>query len=518
MKRSEGGLAHRTITGMVWTAWGKAARVVLQFLILAAMARLLSPTEFGVVSAALVVTGFSTIFSQIGLGPALVQRPELEPRHLDTAFGGSVMFGTLLGAIVWLGAPAAAQFLRIESVQPVLRVLAWIFPVQGIGIAAESLMRRELRFRWLANLEVATYGLGFGIVGIALALAGWGVWALVVGQMTQVVVRSAVLVVARPPNLRHPFEPRAFGELFYLGGGFTLARAADYVAGKGDNMLVGRYLGPEALGFYGRAYSLMSAPAYAYGAVLADVLFPAMAKVQDNPRRLAAAYRRGVAFIALLTLAPSAALILIAPEFIAVALGSRWGAAVLPFQILSIGMLFRTSYKMSDALARGTGAVYRRAWRQILYAALVLAGAWIGKNWGMAGVAWGVLGALTINFILMAELSLEVAGLTWLNFWQIHVPAVRLTVASVPFVWGTAAVLRHWSVPPLGVLSAATCATAASMLLLCWRAPQFFLGADGVWVVDALRTYLPRRRPATGPITAAAGGLVRDSVTAEPAP
>src|SRR2546427_3829262 len=165
MKRSEGGLAHRTITGMVWTAWGKGARAVLQFLILAAMARLLSPTEFGVVSAALVVTGFSTIFSQIGLGPALVQRPELEPRHLDTAFGGSVMFGTLLGAIVWLGAPAAAQFLRIESVQPVLRVLAWIFPVQGIGIAAESLMRRELRFRWVADPQVGAYCLGVGGVG-----------------------------------------------------------------------------------------------------------------------------------------------------------------------------------------------------------------------------------------------------------------------------------------------------------------------------------------------------------------
>src|SRR5256886_14849725 len=94
MKRSEGGLAHRTIMGMVWTAWGKAARVVLQFLILAAMARLLSPAEFGVVSAALVVTGFSTIFSQIGSGPALVQPPAPQPRHPRTAVGGSVQVGT----------------------------------------------------------------------------------------------------------------------------------------------------------------------------------------------------------------------------------------------------------------------------------------------------------------------------------------------------------------------------------------------------------------------------------------
>jgi O-antigen/teichoic acid export membrane protein len=495
MKRSEGSLTRRTIAGMLWATWGKGAHGVLQLLVLAVMARLVSAADFGVVSAALVVIGLSSIFSHLGFGPALVQRTDLERRHLDTAFVASVLFGALIAAIIWAGAPTAAHFLRIEGVQPVLRTLAWVFPLQGLGVTADALLRRDLRFQWLANLDVAAYAFGFGVVGVGLALAGWGVWALVYGQIAQVLVRSTVLLIKHPPHVRH-VEMRAFRELAYFGGGFTVARAANYLAVQGDNLVVGRYLGSEALGFFGRAHSLMAAPAYGFGAVLDQVLFPAMAKVQNQPSRLAAAYRRGVALIALLTLAPSAVLILLGPEFIQVVLGPHWAPAVAPFQILTIGMLFRTSYKMSDSLARSTGVVYRRAGRQIIYAGLVLLGAWIGQHWGIVGVAWGTLAALILNFLMMAELSLSVARSTWLAFWQAHLPAIRLTVVSFPFAWATATALRHSSLSPVAVLAGAAAVAVVAMLLLCWRAPRVFLGSDGLWILDALRGFLPRRRPA----------------------
>jgi PST family polysaccharide transporter len=457
------------------------------------MARFVSATDFGVVSAALVVIGLSSIFSHLGFGPALVQRTDLEQRHVESAFSASVLFGALIGAIIWAGAPAAAEFLRIEGVLPVLRTLAWVFPLQGLGVTADALQRRDLRFQWLANVDVACYALGYGVVGVALALAGWGVWALVAGQIAQVVLRSSILLVKQPPRLGRLFEMRAFRELLYFGGGFTVARAANYLAVQGDNLVVGRYLGSEALGYFGRAHSLMNAPAYGFGAVLDQVLFPAMAKVQNEPQRLAAAYQRGVALIALITLAPSAALILVGPELIDVVLGHRWAAVVAPFQILTIGMLFRTSYKMSDSLARSTGAVYRRAWRQIIYALLVVLGAWIGQHWGITGAAWGTLAALTANFLMMAELSLSVSGMRWLTFWRAHLPAIRLTVISFPIVWATAAALRHWGLPPVVVLSAVACVVVAATLVLCWRAPRLFLGPDGVWILDALRGFLPRR-------------------------
>jgi O-antigen/teichoic acid export membrane protein len=491
MGRTEGGLTRRTITGLLWASGGKAGQAALQLIVLAIMARLLTPADFGVVSAALVVIGLSSIFSQLGLGPALIQRPTLEARHLDTAFTSSVLFGTLLGAVIWLGAPVAAVVMRMEGVQPVLRVLAWAFPLQGAGVAADSLLRRELHFRWLARLDVVAYALGYGVIGISLALAGAGVWALVSGYIAQVALRSTVLLIRRPPRWRLPFDHDAFRELFYFGGGFTLAKVANYVAVQGDNFITGRFLGPQALGFYGRAYSLMAAPAYGFGTILDQVLFPAMAKVQHQPERLAAAYRRGVALIALITLAPSVALILLAPEFITFVLGPRWVPTVLPFQILTIGMLFRTSYKMSDSLARSTGVVYQRAWRQVLYAGLVILGAWIGQHWGIAGVAWGAMTALSINFFVMAQLSLRVAQISWLTFWRAHLPAVCLTLASFPVVMAVATLLRELHLAPSAVLGGTAATGLVVAVVLCLRVPDVFLGPDGRWILEKLRSFLP---------------------------
>ncbi len=498
-------LTHRTLTGMLWAAYGRLAYHGLNLVVLAVLARLLAPHDFGVVSAALVVIGLSSIVSQIGVGPALVQRRDLERRHLATGFTAAMGTALLLGLVIWLAAPIAASFFRIDGVVPVLRVLAWTFPLQGLGTVSRALLLRELRFNRLAHVDVLAYGLGYGAVGITGALLGWGVWALVAGQMAQSVLRAVILLLMQRP-VRPGFEWRAFLELLDFGGGFTIARLANYVAVQGDNLLTGRYLGAAALGYYGRAYALMSGPAYAFGAVLDQVLFPAMAKVQDDAARLAAAYRRAVALVALLVMPASAALILMAPEFVRVVLGARWAPAVAPFQVLGLGMLFRTSYKLSDTIARSTGAVYRRAWRQILYAALVLFGVWVGQHWGVVGVAWGALGALTVNFLLMAHLSLAVSGMRWVHYWGAHAPAAWLTLLSLGPVAAAVTLARQLGLGAFSVLVVGT----AILTLVCgaamWLAPGVFLGPDGRWIIDTGRGFLRRLRGAPG---ARAGGGAR---------
>jgi PST family polysaccharide transporter len=384
----------------------------------------------------------------------------------------------------------------MRAMVPVLHVLAVVFPLQGLQTVASSLMSRELRFRWLANLDVITYAVGYGIIGVTAALLHWGVWALVAAQMAQTLLKTIVLLWQHPPRFRDFADRAAFGDLMYFGGGFTMARIANYVALNGDDMTVGRFLGPTALGFYGRAYALMSAPAYGFGTVLDAVLFPAMAKVQDDAKRLATAYRRGVGLIALLVLMPSMVIVVLAPELIQVALGPKWMPVVAPFRILGLGMLFRTSYKMSDSITRSTGAVYRRAWRQGAYAALVLVGAWIGQHWGMSGVAWGTLGAVTANFVLMAELGLDVGHVTWRDFWVAHRPAVLLTAASLPPIFGVTTVLRQMEASPVVTLIAVAGCSLVLAGSLILTAPATFLGADGQWMLETLRTFLRRLRPA----------------------
>lgn len=514
MRPAKSTLTRTTVTGLFWVAFGRGGRAILQLLVLAILARLLMPADFGVVSAGMVVIGFSSIFSQLGLGPALVQRPTLEPKHVQAAFTASVFFGLLVGAVIWLAAPVAAAFFRIGAVEPVLRALAWTFPLKGIAVVSESLLQRDLKFQWLANREVASYGLGYGLVGIVLAGTGAGVWALVGANMAQAALNTGLLVIARPPSVRLRIDRSALRELAVFGGGFTAAKVANHFALQGDNLVVGRWLGPAALGIYGRAYHLMAMPAALFGDVLDTVLFPAMAKLQGETQRLATAYRRGVSLVALVVLPASALLFVLAPEVIHLVLGPRWSSVIDPFQILALGMVFRTSYKMSDSLCRATGAVYRRAWRQGVYAFLVVGGAWVGQHWGVEYVAVGVLAALIINFLLMAQLSLSVSGMTWGEFLAAHAAPVRLAVTAGAVAWGAAAVLRQWDVPTLVRLVGAGGAALLCGTLLVWRLPHRFVGDDGLWMRELLRGYgltrLQSRRAGKGrPIAheaTAAGG------------
>jgi O-antigen/teichoic acid export membrane protein len=497
-------LTQQTIAGLLWTLFGKGAHGILQLIVLAILARLVSPAAFGVVSAALVVISLSAILSQLGMGPALVQRPALEPRHIDTAFATSVLLDSMLGVIVWLGAPLAAGFFHNAAVTPVLRALACTFPLHGLSTVAESLMKRELRFRQLAKRDVIAYGVGYGGVGVTLAVLGYGVWALVAAHIAHTTAKTAMLLWWQRPRIRLP-ELRAFQELMHFGAGFTIAKIANLVAVQGDYLVVGRFLGSEALGYYGRAHNLMSAPANGFATVLDAVLFPVMAKVQSESVRLAAAFRRAIVLLTLVFLPLSLALILLAPEVVSLLLGPRWIPVIAPFQVLAAGMLFRTNSKISDALARATGAVYRRAWRQIVYATLIVGGAWVGQRWSITAVAWAVLFAVLVNWVSMTQLSLSNARMPWTDLFAAQLPAVLVSVLIGVPGWLAITLLRHWGAPALFVLLGGGGVMVATAGIAILSAPIRFLGADGQWIVEAIRSFVGRLRRSRVESTAAAG-------------
>ncbi len=490
-------LTHRAVGGMIWVAWGSGAVGVLKLVVLVLLTRLLTPADFGVVTAALVVINFSLSFSQVGLGPALVQRPVLEPRHITTAFIASTVFGLLLAAVMWLAAPLIAQFFRMSHLTPVVRALGLIFVISGVGTVPESLLHRNLRFRLIANRDVLAYAVSWLGVGVGMAFFGWGAWSLVAAQLTQVTTRTAILLRAAPPSLAGRPTWASFIELMEYGVGQSITRMGVILANQADNLVVGRWLGPVALGLYSRAYQLMQVPTALLVDVLDKVLFPAMARVQAEPRRLASAYLGGTAALVLVTLPIGVVAALLAPELVAVAFGSRWEALVPPFQVLALGMMFRASIRMSDSLSRATGRVYRRAWRQWLYAGLVFSGAWIGLRWGVTGVAAGVLCALFTNYLMMAQLGLSVIQVSWRQFAQAQLPAFRLTLVVGLVTAATAAGTRHLGLPPVVGLLAGSAAAAGTAALMVWLAPMIALGERGMSMRDTLRSQLSARlRPA----------------------
>lgn len=475
------GLTNRALGGMLWTFSGTGVQAVVQVLVLMALGRLLTPAEFGLMGAATVVIALSQIVSQVGVGPAVVQRRELKPTHIRVAFTISGVLGFVLGAAVWLAAPAIAAFYRIPAVEPVLRGVALLFPIDGLNTVGESLLSRQLRFRLYVAIDLSSYILGYACIGVLLAWQGYGVWALVAANLSQITLRTVAMYVAT----RHPVQPslnlQASRDLLSYGFGHSLAQLGLVLAQQGDNLVVGRWLGPAALGIYGRAYSLMVMPATVFGKIVNRVLFPVMSQVQDERERLAGAYERTLAIVALISLPVSAFLWVVAPEFIPALLGPKWTAVVLPFRLFTCGLFFRMSSKVSDACTKAAGAVYSRALIQGGYAAMVLASALVGQRWGVGGVAIAVSIAMGINWLTMAALGRSVTGLSWPRFMRAQAPGVvlaGLTGGTVAFAVQAARAGHLGKVP---VLMAAALTAAAVMYVAFRLGAERLLGPHGNW-------------------------------------
>jgi PST family polysaccharide transporter len=190
---------------------------------------------------------------------------------------------------------------------------------------------------------------------------------------------------------------------------------------------------------------------------------------------------------------------IVAPELVSVAFGPRWAGLVAPFQVLALGMMFRVCYRMSDSLSRATGKVYRRAWRQGLFALLVFLGALVGQTRGVVGVATGVLVAFFLNYISMSQLSLEITQVSWGRFFQVQLPAVRLSLVVGAAALAAVLGMRQTGLPPVVGLAAGVLAAILSGVAAAWVAPVLALGHDGIRARDMLLALLPALRKRFAP-------------------
>jgi PST family polysaccharide transporter len=478
----------QSLSWLTWSTIGLGTKGVAQFTVLAVLARFLDAQEFGVVSATLIVIGLGRAISFSSIGPALVQRPELREAHVRSAFALGMYTAAGLVALLWLAAAPTASFFGMQALglEDVMHALTLVVLFEALGVVPEALLQRDLDLRGLARAEMLAALVGFVPAGVGLALLGMGIWSLVWAYVAQALLKTAVLVRSRPHARSLLLDRTATREILYFSGGFVPARLFNYAASEGDNFVVGKWMGAADLGVYGRSYQLMAMPAMFLGEVIDRILFPLMARYQRDIGRLQATYARGVALTASI-MGPAAALgIVLAPEIVRVVLGPHWDAAVGPFRILVSGLLFRTGYKIADSLARATGTVYARMWRQGIFAGLVFCGALVGTRWGVEGVATGIVAALAGNYTLMSWLSLTTTKLAWSRFAALHVRGLLVAAAFGTLAQSVAWPLRAVGMPALIVLLAAVAVPCAAFALAARRSPGRVVGPEGVWLVEKL--------------------------------
>ncbi|HEX5533599.1 MAG TPA: lipopolysaccharide biosynthesis protein [Actinomycetales bacterium] len=479
----------RFVAGAMWSSAGVVAQSAAQFVVLAVLARLLVPADFGVITASLIVVGFARLATTEGVvGPAVTQMQDLRTEHVGAAFVLSMGTGALATVAVWAASPAVVALFDMPALLDVTRVLSLSLGLQSFGAVPLALLLRELKFKSVALVDVGSYLIGYAFIGCLLAALGAGVWSLVGAYLGQSAIQTVALLLLR----RHPVTWRLrwapAKQILTFGSGHTLGRYLNYAALQGDFFIVGRYMSDVLLGVYGRAYQLATAPALLLGGVLDKTLFPTLAARQGSPERLVANYLRAVRLNASLTAPAAAVLTVLAPELVDVLLGPGWDATVLPLQILAVTLTFRAGYKVADAMAKARGAVFNRAGRQALYAVAVIGGAYAAYPYGIAAVAGAVSLAITANYLIMGGLAVRLAGASWLDFLVSHGRGLLIGALTAAGAWSGASLARWYELPNLlavvlgAVGGAVVCGGAAALR------PRLVLGADLLWFLGQLRS------------------------------
>ena len=473
-------LTHQTVSGFLWQSSVAAANLIIRAAVLIILARKLTAEDFGIVAAAFVVAKVTEVITQLGVTKAMVQRLTLTDEHVRSGFTMSVYISIAAAGLLLVAAPLFALMFRMPGLAPVVRFFSLLLLLNGIAAVPMALLQRWRRFKAFSVIELVSFSVGYGAVGLLLTFAGFGVWALAIAQVGQALIRTILFLQAtRPPIGLWPRRD-AVRDVFRDGTGYSSGEIGNLVAMQVDYFIVGRLLGAEPLGLYNRAYQLLMLPAQLLGTASQRVLFPSIASIQDQPERVARVFLRATGVIAMTTLPLSGVLVILAPELVDATLGVRWRGMVVPFQILVTTLMFRTSYKIADSISMAIGSMYDRALRQWIYAGAVAAGALIGARWAVPGVSAGVGAAVVLNFLMMIQLAMRLTGVPAFRLLAVH---LRHALAAVPPVLGTAlmaGVARNHAASDALVLGLGA-ATATLIFLLMWWQFRWIFGEDAKW-------------------------------------
>ncbi len=468
-------LGRRLRVGAKWSGAEVLLNLPLRLATLAILARLLTPTEFGVFAAAVTVIEFARPLGSLSIDHALVQSKSLSDETIAFASLFAIGLSCIVGLLIAINADAVRLLYDDPEVPGLLTALAVSIPLSAVSGLLLAVLRRKLAFREL-SIAVLLSSAAAAVTSVAVAALGGGVWALVVGYYVDLVLRASFALRLVRPRLVRPRLGAEARRLLRFGGGTSLSLSLNFWALHGDYVVIGSVLGAKPLGFYSRAYQLISTVPGMLGHLHNMVLFPAFSRAQSDRTYLQNALRVGTEATAAVTLPLCAWGLVLGPEVIFVLLGPGWEKAIVPFQILSLGVYFRTGYRFAASIVWAKGRVFALSACQGVYGLLIVFGALFGAQWGIAGVAVATLVALFVFYVLLYGLTAKTVGASLGSFLGVHVGPgaifLIVLVTASPVRWSL--VELGW--PPLAVLVATVAASSVALLGATWGLRQRLWG------------------------------------------
>jgi O-antigen/teichoic acid export membrane protein len=352
VSRDEVGQSARS--GALWSATQIVGRNGLSIIATAILARMLSPDDYGLLGMVTTLTALLLVFSDMGLSWATIQRRELSVPQLSNLFWINTAAGIILCGVCVACGPLIKAFYGRPELEAVTAVLGLSFIFGGLSAQPFALMRRRMRYREIAQIEIIAVAVAV-VFAVLAAGAGLGYWALVLQAVMTQLVRAALALPRSRLQIMRLRRGVGTRSLLQFGGLLAISGFLIYVARTADNVLVGRVLGAHELGYYDRAYFLMLLPSFIATGVLTHLMVSSLSAFQRDPAGFGQAYRRAVRMVAFVGCPMALGLALTASEIVDMVYGEKWSRVVPLLMWLSIAGVTQPVYNTTGWLFTASG-------------------------------------------------------------------------------------------------------------------------------------------------------------------
>ena len=420
------------VHAVAWTGAATWATQLINWAYIIIVARMLSPSDYGLIGMASVPLGVLIVASEFGVGNAVVMMPELTEDQISQLNTVAVISGATLFAISCFAAYPLGRFFRAPDLPMVVIAMSLALVITSFKTVPDGLLQRELCFKLLAQIQAAE-AVGYGLVAVSSVPLGAGYWSLVIASVASVTLSTVLVLSSRRHAFAWPKVEDLRRSLVFSSHVLGL-RVAWYCNCNADFAVVGRVLGKAALGSYNIAWNISQQPLQKLTDLVTRVVPSYFSKVQNDAGALRESVLMLTRTLSLLTLPATLGLALVADDFVAVVFGPKWGSSVLPLRLLAVFAAARSITGFFAPLLNVVGQFRFVMWNHILAALYFTTAFYLGSRWGIVGVAlmWPLFYPC-VAVPLYLRVFKQIA-LPWASYWACVRPAIRASIMMLIFL------------------------------------------------------------------------------------
>jgi O-antigen/teichoic acid export membrane protein len=439
------GIKARTLSGAIASGGGQAGQLLLTLSYNAILARLVSPHDFGLVAMATVVAGFLQVFKDAGLSTATIQREDITEAQVSNLFWINLSVGLMAMLMLSLMSPVIAWFFHQPELVGISIALSIAFLVDGSAVQHVALLNRQMRFKMISGVELVCAASGF-VFGVLMALKGWGYWSLIGATLSTSVIRATAIWSLSRWRPQRPTPRSGTRPLLRFGVDLTLVGVIYALARGCDSILIGRYLGSDALGVYSRGIALITRPLDRLIAPIYSVMVPALSRLQADPERYRKAFLLMFEALAICAFALAGFLFAAAHPLVVVILGDRWTAAAPILAALSPAIIHILLGSATSWLYTSQGRGRDLLITASIGALVLISSFAFGLNFGATGVAAAYSAS---GLLVLMPITFYMAGRTGpvstRNLWLAAAGHLPVFIAVLGTTWYSSFVLSSSS-------------------------------------------------------------------------